>query len=466
MKGLSLFAITRVLLLCMSPVAEAQELPAPNNVPAMGTMGPAQSQQRATSDLLPQLGEDQTASGPVYQLAELETKALAHNPTLAQAEAAVQMAQGREKQAGLWPNPTVGYFGDEIAGGRGVNGGRQGGFIEQTIVLGRKLYRTQQVAGSQAKIAALAKEEQTYRVKNAVRAAYVETLASQEMVALATQYVKLAAQMLETARRLQNIGARDQSGIAAAEIELERARLNADIGQTHLAAQWEKLRAVVGDTSLPLGHLSGKLDEELPQLDSTQLIEQLIVESPAMKMAKESRGRAESALTAARRQSVPDVTVRVGLEQNFETNDLTGQPFGLQGVAEARVELPIFNRNQGNVAAARAQVQSANSEMERVALELRQQAAVVVEDYQTARLTVERYRTEILPRSRSLYDMQMKAWAGMALSYPQALLAQQGLFAAQAEYIRALRDLRTNAVALGGFLLTDGLAGPMAAQRQ
>ena len=466
MKPFSRFAISSALLLCTFLGAEAQESPAPNSASTMGTMNPAQAQQSASSDLLPQLGQDQTASGPVYQLSELEAKALQHNPTVAQAEANVQAAQGREKQAGLWPNPTVGYFGDEIAGGRGVNGGRQGGFIEQTIVLGRKLYLAQQVAGSQAKMAALAKEEQTYRVKNAVRTAYFETLAAQEMSTLAEQYVKLAGQMLDTARRLQNTGARDQSEGAAAEIEVERAKLNADVQRARVQQEWENLRAIVGDTSLPIGQLGIKLDEKLPQLDSAKLIEQLVAESPAMKMAKESRSRAESALTAARRQSVPDVTVRAGLEQNFETNELTGQPFGLQGVAEARVELPIFNRNQGNVAATRAALQSANSETERVALELRQQAAVAVEQYQTARMTVERYRTEILPRSRSLYDMQRKAWAGMALSYPQVLLAQQGLFAAQAEYIRALRELRTNAVALSGFLLTDGLAAPMAGSRQ
>jgi outer membrane protein TolC len=41
------------------------------------------------------------------------------------------------------------------------------------------------------------------------------------------------------------------------------------------------------------------------------------------------------------------------------------------------------------------------------------------------------------------------------LSYPQVLLAQQSLFSAQAEYIHALVTLRTNAVALSGFLLSD-----------
>src|SRR5580658_4516714 len=104
-----------------------------------------------SSTLLPEIGEPPTeATGPEYRLDDLEEKALQQNPTLSESEAAVRSAQARKLQAGLWPNPTVGYLGDEIAGGLGVNGGRQGGFIEQTIVLGRKLYLAQQVAGSDA----------------------------------------------------------------------------------------------------------------------------------------------------------------------------------------------------------------------------------------------------------------------------------------------------------------------------
>jgi cobalt-zinc-cadmium efflux system outer membrane protein len=261
-------------------------------------------------------------------------------------------------------------------------------------------------------------------------------------------------------QQLRNIGARDESEVAMAEIEVERAKLNAGVQRTRLQQQWENLRSILGDPVLPIGHLAGKLDADLPQLDSQQLVNTLIAESPAMKVAQESTTRAKSSVLESRRQSVPDLRVRAGLEQNLETNDLTGKPFGLEGFAEVRVELPIFNRNQGNVASARAESERSQADTHRVELQLRQQAAAAVEQYQAARLTVESYQTEIIPRSRRLYEMQRNAWGRMGLSYPQVLLAQQGLFAAQAEYIRALQDLKTNAVALSGFLLTDGLAAP------
>lgn len=472
MKTLGLIMICVVLVPVLLIEAQAQQTmpenmpgmshtnqPTPKDMPGMQMGKPDEA---GSSSLLPEIGQPPAEpTGPEYRLEDLEAKALRRNPTLSESEAVVRSAQARQLQSGLWPNPTVGYLGDEIAGGLGVNGGRQGGFVEQTIVLGRKLYLAQQVAGSDARIAALEKEEQRYRVQNAVRSAYVKTLAAQELITLADQYVKLSTTTLETAERLHNIGARDESEVAMAEIELERAKLSAEVQRGQLQQQWENLRGIIGDPALPVGRVAGKLDGDLPQLDSRQLVNTLIAESPAMKVAMENTTRAESSILKSRRQSVPDLRVRAGLEQNLETNDLTGKPFGLEGFAEVRVELPIFNRNQGNVASARAESERSLAETHRVELQLRRQAGIAVEQYQAARITVESYQTEILPRSRRLYEMQRNAWGRMALSYPQVLLAQQGLFAAQAEYIHALENLKTNAVALNGFLLTDGLAAPV-----
>jgi len=276
------------------------------------------------------------------------------------------------------------------------------------------------------------------------------------MVSLASARVNLASKTLDTARHLQNTGSRDASEVLMAEIELERAGLAADIQSSRLRQQWEVLRSIIGDPYLPIGELAGKLDADLPQLDTQQLTAALLSESPAVRIARAEVARAQSSVLQAQRRSVPDVTVRAGLEQNFETNDLTGKAYGLQGGAEAKIELPIFNRNQGNVAAGRTDLQRSEADEQQVELQLRQAAADVIEQYSAARLTVDRYHSQILPRMEELYEMQLNAWARMALSYPQLLLAEQSLFSAQGEYIQALEDLRTNAVALSGFLLTDG----------
>jgi hypothetical protein len=48
----------------------------------------------------------------------------------------------------------------------------------------------------------------------------------------------------------------------------------------------------------------------------------------------------------------------------------------------------------------------------------------------------------------------------MQASYPQVLLSERALFKAETEYIQNLETSWINAIALQGFLLTDGLEAP------
>src|SRR5580692_1395591 len=82
----------------------------------------------------PRLGRAQeNAGGALVTLEQAQKLAEETNPTLRQAEAEIRAARARQQQIGLYPNPSVGYAGDEIRGGS-VGGGKQGFFVQQTIV--------------------------------------------------------------------------------------------------------------------------------------------------------------------------------------------------------------------------------------------------------------------------------------------------------------------------------------------
>ena len=52
---------------------------------------------------------------------------------------AIEAARERTRQAGAWPNPSIGYSGEEIKTGDLDTRGEHGFFVEQTIPLGGKL---------------------------------------------------------------------------------------------------------------------------------------------------------------------------------------------------------------------------------------------------------------------------------------------------------------------------------------
>ena len=95
--------------------------------------------------------ESATPVPPGLALADLERIAFQSNPTLARAAARMQAAQGRQVQAGRYPNPVVGYHATEI-GNRGT-AGQQGGFISQRFITAGKLKLDQQIVGKEIDVA-------------------------------------------------------------------------------------------------------------------------------------------------------------------------------------------------------------------------------------------------------------------------------------------------------------------------
>ncbi|MGH9603985.1 MAG: TolC family protein, partial [Terriglobales bacterium] len=402
------------------------------------------------------MAHSQAATTPSLRLEDLEQMALAANPTLKQAAAEVRVAAGRRRQAGLYPNPTVGYTGEEIRGGF-ARGGQQGFFVEQTVVLGGKLRKSQQVFAQEHVQAEAEAEEQRFRVLNAVRLLYYQALAVQEMLALDEQLAKLAGDAVATTRQLHNVGQADLPDLLQAEIEQQQAELAVIVETNTRERIWRALAAVVGNPGLKPVPLAGSLEADLPALDADAWLQALISESPAVKIARAGVARADALTVRASAQPIPDLKVRAGLQQNRELMETTGHAVGLQWFAEVGVEIPLFNRNQGQVAAARAERERALEEVRRVELVLRERSASLWSNYQSARALADRYRTQMLPRAQKAHELYLAKYQIVAASYPQVLIAQRTRFQLQREYIDALTGVWTNAIALRGFLLTDGL---------
>src|SRR5712664_668350 len=132
-------------------------------------------------------------------LEELQQMALQNNPTFAQSAANIKAAEGRKKQSGLYPNPTVGYQGEQIRGGS-FHGGEQGFFIQQDIVLGGKLGLNRKIFDQELKQAQTEDEEQKLRDVTNVRMSYIQALAAQQTLELRQNLSKLADDAVETSR--------------------------------------------------------------------------------------------------------------------------------------------------------------------------------------------------------------------------------------------------------------------------
>src|SRR6266436_3732127 len=154
--------------------------------------------------IYPHFGRAQeNPKSPLFTLEEAQRLAVESNPTLRQAEAEIRASKARQQQSGLYPNPTVGYTGDEIRGGS-VGGGKQGFFVQQTIITAGKLARNRDVFSKEVKLAELEAEEQRIRVETSVKTAFLRVLAAQELLDVRRDLAKIQQDFTDTQRQLSN----------------------------------------------------------------------------------------------------------------------------------------------------------------------------------------------------------------------------------------------------------------------
>ncbi len=127
---------------------------------------------------------------------------------------------------------------------------------------------------------------------------------------------------------------------------------------------------------------------------------------------------------------------------------------------QVSVPVPIFNRNQGNIAAAEADWLRASQEKQRLQLALKQMLADVYRGYDIERNNILQYNQAILPNSFETLKLSQQAYENGEIGYLQYLTAQRNYTALNQDYIDSLGRLWSKVVEIDGLLLVDGLKSP------
>lgn len=383
------------------------------------------------------------------RLEDLEQLALRRNPLLAQARTRIRTAAALRQQAALYPNPEVGYTASEVNAGQVFNYGEHGFFAQQRLVTAGKLQLARQLAEQDIELAKAQAEAVRLRVLGNVQRLYYQALGEQRLIEVRQELSRLAQRAVQTTRELLNVGQADQPDLMAVLVEAQRLELALVQARNALERTWRQLAAETGDPQLAPVPLAGDL-EQLPALDFDTELERIYAQSPEMRSAEITIRRSDLAVSQARAAVVPDLVARGGLHYNRERLGLGNQPIGWQGSAEVSIALPLFNRNQGAIAAARAEAERASLAVDHARLDLRSRLASVFRQYRDSLAAVERYRKEMIPTAQKAYELYSTAFRRMAAAYPQVLIAQRNLFQVQEDYLatlmaawQAVVDIRT-----------------------
>jgi cobalt-zinc-cadmium efflux system outer membrane protein len=381
-------------------------------------------------------------------LADLEQIALESNPTLSQSRMAIRSSQGRYLQAGLYPNPGVVYIADEI--GNDGSTGLQGAGVVQPFVTGGKLRLDRAAASHAVAQARHGWDIQLRRVMNDVRSGYYEVLMAQKMIEVNQRLVGFGEKGAAVIQQLYEAEEVSRYDVLQARIEADQARLNLNAAENRHQAAWRRLVAIVGRPQMAPARLAGEVEEDLPQFRYEEVLADLLARSPELAHARSGVQKARCELARQCAEPIPDIEVGTAVKYDDATR------FTVVDL-EVGLRLPLFNRNQGNIVAARAALIAAEREVQRVKLDLQVRLTAAFEQYATARWQVETYQGLLLPNARKSLDMVQAGYLGGEFPYLTFLTGQRTYFRVNLDYLARLSELWTQSVELEGLLLTGGL---------
>jgi cobalt-zinc-cadmium efflux system outer membrane protein len=408
------------------------------------------------------------AVAPSVGMADFERIAIERNPTIRQAAAQFEATLSRSFQAGLYPNPTLGYVQDQIGSfsqsrpgpngfvvsGKPSPGDNVGGFVQWQIVTAGKLRLSRAKFAEEANAARWQAIAQELRVINGVRIAFFKVIAAQRVIEIERDLLQLDEDSVRTTQEMKNVGQANEPDLLEARVRERRERVALRNVENRYRGDWEELVSVVGAPELRPSPLDPRpLEAEVVPLDFDGTLTDLLHRSPEIQAALSEIRRDEIMVRRERAEPVPNIQVQAVTGYNYE--------FGVQTAGvQVGFALPIFNRNQGTVREAMSDLARDHAEYDRIALLLRHRLAEVYTHYQNAAQSVEDFRTGSLPMAQRAYEMRLLSYRQRRTEWPRVLEARRTLFDLSRDYIESLLALRQAEVEIGGMLLVDGLSSP------
>lgn len=410
-------------------------------------------------------------SGDSLTLEAAVATALSRNPNLETLRREIAAAEGRTKQAGLWPNPVI------EAGIEGLTPGGDGPSQDTAalenlvaitdIALGQPglwlpsraesdspdqqqrilaISQTLPISGAPAKARAAERIETarlraeygalTLDIRADVRAAFSQVLKEQQTVQALQKLAETLEQTLQLARSQQEAGEIAEMEVIKAEANFERFSMDRDTASKELEAARAHLALLLGQPDHPLPACEGALDEALEPIN-WDLIQQALGSHPREEAWRLRVEKAEADLRTARAERIPDLDLSIGYRRYDYTDQDTWD-------IKAGVEIPLFNRNQGNILAARENIAREESI---VAAERN----AVLADFRSIRSAYEThakragvFKERVLPKMEESLAITQAAFGAGDISMLEVLDAHRSLSEARLAYLEELAAIQTS----------------------
>ena len=383
-------------------------------------------------------------------LAEVGGMATSNHPGVQQAARQAEAFRGAWVQAGLKPNPSVGYSAEEITEDYT---GKQGVTFSQPITPKYKRDARQSTVNREYQAAFQTQQIQCQKAMNdamlaAYRVAfsYRKWLVLEELTRISQESQRAGSELLKA----KEIG---RSIFLDIKIQSERTQIALKDAEIAYRTACKELAILIALPENGLIEITDPVETLLPELNEATLLAEIQAISPELRQAYAEVETAKARVQQQCAEAGIDYDTNAKIAYNTETKQ--GE-FSL-GVA---VPIRIFDRNQGNIQRAKSELAASYRNVERLERLIAMKYERQLGEYQTARNRVVSYKEKILSEARESLDLALAAYRRGEYGSLELLDAQRTLSTVQVEYLDNLNALMESQVLLQGALLSGGLEKP------
>ncbi len=359
--------------------------------------------------------------------------ATSRNAALRAKEMEYQATRAGEITAGLRPNPTSSYAAEQF--GASSIDPQHTVTLGQTIETGGKRTRRVESARAATRVIGYELADVRRQIIFQVRKSFTDALVAQRTLALARESLKT----LDELERVQGIRAQrgDISELELTRIQVQRFAFERDAADAAQALRAAKiaLRAVAGPDAIADDfEVVGQLSFLDVPINADELHRLALENRPGLRAVEAAREKARADVNLARANAWWDVTPQLEYQRIGNDNTI-GFGFSLP--------LRIFDRNQGEIARTRAEVERAKALQQAAVTQALSEVDTAVSTLLTERQKVQALETVYLPKARQARDTVEYAYRRGGVSLLDFLDAQRTYRETALEHVRSLGNYQS-----------------------
>jgi cobalt-zinc-cadmium efflux system outer membrane protein len=378
---------------------------------------------------------DAVINEPTFTIDEAIQSAIDLSPALSNADSRIQSKISECHQAGVYPNPvlTIGCEQIGLSSHRGAFKEAEASIgVTQLIELGRKRSARQNVVAAEAAALQWEREVILQKLVETVVKSYARYISTEERISLLKNLQENATQKVNCLKELSNSGKikvvdHRKSTLAFCNAQNERRK-----AESQITIATRQLQMLAGDSVTFVAMDRNYLFSlEAPQPLAYYL--DRINENPELERQRFQQLAAYYRYILEKANAVPDMIVTAGVERDSCPNE-----YSL--FLQLDFEIPVFNRNRGNINAACWDHEAFISELVGKQNELTARCHELHENWVRCFEALEFLKNNLIPTAEELLQLQVSAEEQQKQNCLERFEANEQIYTLQLQYMDLLQE--------------------------